>query len=293
MISSLYWNPDPKIFTLPFFNFPILWYGIFFALGFWFAFRVVIQIFIRYFPLISSAQTLSADDLKNRARELTDRLTVYIVIGTILGARLGHFLFYEQPAHYLADPLEFFRFRNGGLASHGAIVGIIAACVLFSYRIRDKYKDLTWMRILDFIAVPTPLAGACIRVGNFFNQEILGTPTHLPWAVVFGHPADGSAPLPRHPAQLYEALWYLAVFFILWRLSKKPSFLLKPGKLVGLFLILAFLFRFLIEFLKLEQSNLLSFSYLTMGQILSIPAILLGIIFYVRNHSKFESPNFK
>jgi phosphatidylglycerol:prolipoprotein diacylglycerol transferase len=285
MLSAFYWNPDPKIFTVPYLNFPILWYGVFFALGFWFAFLIVVRILSHYFRLVSPYKKLDAAELRKRAHLLVDRLTVYIVIGTILGARIGHFIFYEHPSEYLADPMEFFRFRNGGLASHGAIIGILSATILFSYRIRKKYPDLTWLRILDFIAVPTALAGACIRVGNFFNQEILGTPTNLPWAVVFGHPADGSLPVPRHPAQLYEALWYLVVFFVLLYLSNRPSFLLKEGKLVGLFLVFVFAFRFLIEFLKTEQSHLLSSFYLTMGQVLSIPVIILGVLFYF--HERF------
>ncbi len=278
MLPVIYWDPNPVIFTFPYLHFPILWYGVFFALGFWFSFLIVVRILTRYFQHLYPKK--SPSELQEKARLLVDRLTVYIVIGTILGARIGHFIFYEQPSQYLADPLEFFRFRNGGLASHGAAIGIIAATFLFSIRIRKKYPDLTWVRILDFIAVPTPLAGACIRIGNFFNQEILGTTTNLPWAVVFGHPADGSPPGPRHPAQLYEALWYLALFFILWQLSKRPSFLRKQGKLIGLFLILAFSFRFFVEFLKTEQSHLLSSSYLTMGQILSLPMIVLGFLFY-------------
>lgn len=280
MLAVFYWDPDPQIFSFPYFHFPILWYGLFFALGFWFSFLLAVRILVRYFQYEPSYRKLDTAHLKARAHAVVDRLTVYIVIGTILGARLGHFIFYEEPSSYLSDPLEFFRFRNGGLASHGAIIGIIVATLLFSYRIRKNYPDLTWMRILDFIAVPTPLAGACIRVGNFFNQEILGSPTNLPWAVVFGHPADRSLAVPRHPAQLYEALWYLAVFLLLWCLSQRPSFLLKKGRLVGLFLILAFSFRFSIEFLKPEQSHLLSSSYLNMGQLLSIPVILLGFFFY-------------
>jgi len=289
MISTFYWDPDPALFTLPYFRFPILWYGLFFALGFWLSFLVVARIITRYLHCLPAYKKRGRVELKKKAHEITDQLTVYVVAGTLIGARLGHFLFYERPSDYLSDPLEFFRFRNGGLASHGAIAGILLAVILFSYRIRKNYPELTWVRLLDFIAVPTALAGACIRVGNFFNQEILGTPSNLPWAVVFGHPADGSAPIPRHPAQLYEALWYLALFVLLWRLSLKPSFLLAKGKLVGLFLTLAFSFRFCVEFFKTEQSRLAAFDGLTMGQILSIPAILLGLILFVqgRAQSKF------
>jgi prolipoprotein diacylglyceryl transferase len=271
MVSTIYWDPSPVVFSVPYFDFPILWYGVFFALGFWLAFLVFVKILSRYSHLEPS-----------KVKEIADRLTVYIVVGTILGARLGHFLFYESPSDYLTNPLEFFKLRNGGLASHGAVIGIILAVILFSYRIRKKHPDLTWIRLLDFISVPTALAGAFIRIGNFFNQEIMGTPSNLPWAVLFGHPADGSFPVPRHPAQLYEAIWYLVLFFLLWRLSKRPSLLRREGRLVGLFLILAFLFRFFVEFIKTEQSHLLDTSWLTMGQILSIPAILLGFFFYLK-----------
>ena len=288
MLSVIYWDPSPEIFSIPYLNFPILWYGVCFALGFWFAFLIFVRILVRYFHLLPSMKKLKESEQKKSAHGIADRLTVYIVIGTIFGARLGHFLFYESPSVYLSDPLEFFRFRNGGLASHGAVVGIILATLLFSYRIRQKYPDLTWVRLLDFISVPTALAGAFIRIGNFFNQEVLGTPTTLPWAVVFGHPADGSFPVARHPAQLYEALWYLAVFFLILRLSYRPSFLLAKGKLVGLFLILVFTFRYFIEFLKTEQSHLLHVSYLTMGQILSLPAILLGIFLYFQSRFQKE-----
>lgn len=268
--GAIYWDPKPEIFTLPLVHWPILWYGALFALGFAIGFPVFVGILTRFL----------GKDQKQKAVALTDRLTIYMIIATVVGARVGHFLFYEHPANYLNDPLEIFRVWEGGLASHGAAVGIILALILFSYRIRTLEPKLTWVRLLDFVCIPTAFAGFCIRIGNFVNQEVLGTPSDLPWAVVFGHPADGSIPIPRHPVQIYEALFYLAVFFCLWRLSFNKPFLLARGKLIGLFLILVFGFRFLIEFLKTEQSHLLASSALTMGQILSLPAILAGLLFY-------------
>ncbi len=279
MLAALYWNPNPEIFTIPFINFPILWYGVFFALGFWLAFLIIVRVFIRYFEL---SLNKSSTTYKRKAQAIADRLTLFVVIGTLLGARLGHFLFYESPSMYLAAPMEFFQFRQGGLASHGAVVGIILAVVFFSYRIRRTYPDLSWVRLLDFIAVPAALTAACIRVGNFFNQEILGTPSNLPWAIIFGNPADGRVPEPLHPAQLYEAVWYLAIFAILLRLSYRPNFLLTQGRLIGTFLVLVFLFRFFIEYLKTEQSQILNSSLFTMGQVLSIPVILIGLFLYFR-----------
>jgi phosphatidylglycerol---prolipoprotein diacylglyceryl transferase len=221
--------------------------------------------------------------LKKKAMKVTDQITLYTVIATVIGARLGHFLFYEKPSEYLNDPMEILRTWNGGLASHGAALAIIAAIWILSCWSKTVDPGLRWIRLLDFISVPTALAGAFIRFGNFINQEILGTPTSVPWAVVFGHPADGSMPLPRHPVQLYEAFFYLAVFFLLWRLTFRPANLLKEGRLIGLFLILVFGFRFFVEFLKLEQSRLLtSGAELTMGQWLSVPLVILGalLLFY-------------
>lgn len=268
---AIYWDPNPTVFRVPIFDWPILWYGVLFAAGFAIGFPLFVGVLTRFL----------GKEKKKTAVLIADRLTLYMVIATVIGARLGHFLFYEKPASYLRDPLNFFRIWEGGLASHGAAVAIILALILFSHRIRSLEPKLTWIRLLDFVSVPAAFIGFCIRIGNFINQEILGTPSNLPWAVVFGHPADHSLPVPRHPVQLYEALFYLAVFILLWRLSYRRSFLSTEGKLIGLFLMLVFGFRFLIEWLKVEQSHLLSHCPLTMGQMLSIPAILAGLIFFL------------
>lgn len=282
-LAMIYWDPNPEVFSIPFIDFPILWYGVFFAGGFWLAFLLFVRILCRYFQCLPGYQAGCVVELKQKAQKIADQLTLYVVIGTILGARLGHFLFYEEPFNYLSDPLEFFRFRNGGLASHGALIGIVLAVVLFSRKMRATHSECDWVRILDFLALPAALAGCLIRIGNFFNQEILGTFSNLPWAIVFGHPADGGPLLARHPAQLYEALGYFAIFCLLRPLYRKPSFLQGNGKLIGIFLILVFSFRFVIEFLKLEQSHIFNDSCLTMGQILSIPAVVLGGWFYLRD----------
>jgi len=227
---------------------------------------------------------------KKQAVFLTDRFVVYMVIATVLGARLGHFLFYERPSDYLRRPWEIFQFPFNGLASHGAAVAIVIALYLFAWRYRTESRGLTGLRLLDFVSVPTALAGAFIRVGNFFNQEILGNQTDVPWAIIFGHPADHSLPVARHPVQLYEALSYAVIFFLLWNLSFRPKYLLEKGKLLGLFLILVFGARFVIEFWKLEQSQILSWP-LTMGQILSIPAVLAGLILFFWKHHPLRKPS--
>lgn len=281
MLSWIYWDPKPEIFYLPIVHWPIVWYGVLFALGFAIGFPIFVSVLVRYFTH-EPPPGIDASHYRKKAVQITDRLTIYVIFATVIGSRLGHFFFYENPSDYFSNIWEIFDISDGGLkglASHGGAIGIVLAVALFRYRIRKEVPKLTWVRILDFLSIPTALAGAFIRVGNFFNQEILGTPTDLPWAVVFGHPADHSLPIPRHPAQLYEAFFYLAVFFLLWRLSYRSYFLLARGKLIGLFLILVFGFRFLVEYIKTEQSHLLSAaSSLSMGQILSLPAIIAGIL---------------
>ncbi|MBX7066007.1 MAG: prolipoprotein diacylglyceryl transferase [Parachlamydiales bacterium] len=278
-LSVIYWDPKPEIFRIPYFDWPVLWYGVLFALGFAIGFPIFVGILTRY---------LGGKEHKKKAVQIGDRLTLYMILGTVIGARLGHFLFYERPVHYLTDPLQLFRIWEGGLASHGGAIGIIIALMIFSWRVRAFSPKLTWVRLLDFVAVPAALAAFFIRIGNFINQEVLGTATDLPWGVVFGHPADHSTPFPRHPVQIYEALFYIAVFFLLWKLSFQTYYLKTQGKLIGLFLILVFGFRFLIEFWKMEQSRLLFNSSLTMGQFLSIPLIVIGLILYFRSRSNLS-----
>lgn len=206
-ICWIYWDPKPEIFMIPFFHWPILWYGVLFATGFALGFPIFVHLLVRYF-LLTDSKEREMKALKKRALSIADQLTFYIVAGTVLGARIGHFLFYERPLEYIRDPLQLLRIWEGGLASHGGVVGIILATIFFSLKIRSKEKELTPLRLLDFLSVPAALAAVFIRIGNFFNQEVLGTPTDVPWAVLFGHPADRSLAVPRHPAQLYEALFY-------------------------------------------------------------------------------------
>jgi len=204
MFCAVYWDPRPEIFRLPFVDWPILWYGVFFAVG-----------FLLGFPLL--VRLLEGEGLERKeAAALADRLTLYVVAGTVLGARLGHLLFYERPERYWSDPLVFLRIWEGGLASHGGVAGILLALFLFRRKIRSAFPSFSVLKLLDLLSIPAALAGGFIRIGNFFNQEVFGKPSTLPWAVVFGHPFDGSPPVPRHPAQLYEACFYFSLFALLW-----------------------------------------------------------------------------
>ena len=254
-------------FKLPLLDRPILWYGFLFATGF----------LIGYWVFVYLLKHVPEKDVKIQAKTLTEKLTFYVIVGTIVGARLGDVFFYHSPTTYLRDPLSVLKVWTGGLASHGGALGILVALWIFSRR----YPLLSWSRWLDLVVVPTGLVGFFIRIGNFMNQEILGTVTNVPWAIVFGHVADGSFPVPRHPVQLYEALFYLLIFGLFLGLFHLRRF--RSGRIAGLFLMLVFAFRFAIEYLKEEQSHLLTpDAFLDMGQLLSLPFLALGAYLLTR-----------
>jgi prolipoprotein diacylglyceryl transferase len=248
------WDVNPEIFHIG--NFSIRWYGLLFASSFFFGYLIFRKIF------------------KNEGigEDVLDKLTVYTAIGTIVGARLGHCLFYE-PSYYLANPLEIFAVWHGGLASHGAAIGILLALWLF---VRKVHKPYMW--ILDRIVIVVALAGFFIRTGNLMNSEIYGVETNLPWGFVFLRNGENA---PKHPTQIYEALAYLGVFILLLKLywNKKGKFM--SGLFFSLFLILVFTFRFFVEFVKEDQVTFESGMKLNMGQWLSIPFVISGFLILI------------
>lgn len=294
LFAYLVWNPDPIIAQLG--PLTLRWYGVLFMAGFVVGTPVFQHIFRR----------------ENVSPRWVDVLTLYVLVGTVVGARLGHVVFYE-PEMLLTDPLEVFKIWHGGLASHGATLGIPLACWLFA---RRHQFDTLW--VLDRIVLVVCIGGAFIRLGNFMNSEIGGYPATVPWAVVFprdtGHLLPATRPLPagavqvarpvllptgevrhqvlpntaptgpgvlmavpRHPTQLYEALYCMllvALLYGVWRRTKERT---PRGLLLGLFLVLLFTQRFLGEFLKeaqvaFEQGNLFN-----QGQLLSLPPVLVGL----------------
>ena len=248
------WNVDPEIFRIG--NFAVRWYGLLFASGFVFGYYIMKKIF--------KNEGLSDATL--------DRLTVYVAIGTIVGARLGHCFFYE-PSYYLAHPIEILKVWHGGLASHGAIIGNLIALWLFS---RKEKKPFIWS--IDRVVIVVALAGALIRLGNLMNSEIYGVETTLPWGFVFLRNGETA---PKHPTQIYEALAYLITFGILMRVYWKNRGELRPGTLFGIFLIIVFGFRFLVEYIKEDQVAFEAAMKLNMGQLLSIPCVIAGIVLLV------------
>jgi len=249
--AIIIWDVNPEIFRIG--SFAPRWYGVLFASGFLFGYFIFKKIFRN----------------EGLSDELLDRLTIYAAIGTIVGARLGHCLFYE-PGYYLSNPIEILKVWQGGLASHGAAIGILLALWLF---VRKEKKPYIW--ILDRIVIVVALAGAMIRLGNLMNSEIYGVETALPWGFVFLRAGET---VPKHPTQIYEALAYLITFVILYRIywRKKGEFI--RGLPFSLFLILVFVFRFLIEYVKEDQVAFEAGMQLNMGQWLSLPFIILGVV---------------
>ena len=255
------WDVDPNLINLE--NVPIIgeltvrYYGVLFAAAFVFGYLLFMRIF--------KTEGISI--------EVLDRLTLYMVIGTVVGARLGHVFFY-QPDYYLSHPHEILYIWHGGLASHGAAIGIMIALYLF---VRKEKKPYIW--ILDRISIAVALSGFFIRMGNLMNSEIYGTETDLPWGFVF---VRNNEILPKHPTQIYEALAYLVIFFVLYQLYFKNKGKFRQGLLFSLFMILVFTARFFIEFIKEVQVPFEQGMALNMGQWLSLPFIILGVVLLYR-----------
>ena len=257
------WDVNPEIFRIG--NFAVRWYGLLFASGFLFGYLLFRRMF----------------RLEGIKEEVLDRLTVYAAVGTIVGARLGHCLFYE-PAYYLANPIDILKVWEGGLASHGAAIAIPIALWLF---VRKEKKPYMW--ILDRIVIVTALAGAMIRLGNLMNSEIYGIETTLPWGFVFLRNGETA---PKHPTQIYEAVAYLLVFVILHRIywrKKAGEFI--QGSIFSLFLIMVFTFRIFVEYVKEDQVAFEAGMKMNMGQWLSIPFVLLGVVLLVYSIRKHRS----
>lgn len=289
-IAWLYWDPSRTLFTIPYINHPVGWYGLFFAFGFLLAF-IVIHYLIKQILTIRQKLLPPSQNINHLTSIILNKLTWYVVIGTVLGARLGHVFFYDWP-YYQNHLGEIFWVGNGGiagLASHGGAVGIFCALLLCYRKIKTLIPLFSFLSLMDILCIGSSLTAFSIRIGNFFNQEIIGITSMKPWAVIFGHPASGGDIVPRHPTQLYEALSYLLTFVILFNLWKLKRISNSPGFTSGLFFILIFSSRFFIEFLKVPQSMLIHEDFLQMGQYLSSPFILIGfglILYSFKTHKK-------
>ena len=258
-MNHFVWSLNPVALSLG--SVHIFWYGILFATA-----------------ILSGLEFMKwVYRLEGKNAAALESMFLYIVIGIVVGARLGHCFFYD-PAFYLAHPLKIFAVWEGGLASHGGGLGVLIALALYV----RKYK-ISYLWLLDRIAIPTALFGFFVRMGNLMNSEIVGTPTELPWAVIFTR----IDMLPRHPAQLYESFSYLLIFFLLTYVYKKCRTRVENGYILGLFLTLVFTVRFLVEFVKVKQADYdTSFLMMSTGQALSIPFLFFGLFLVIKHRRK-------
>lgn len=273
-LLTINWNPDPELFNL-FGIFPIRYYGLLWGIG------IVLSCII--------VQRQYRD--RKISEDKFTPLFFYCVIGITLGARLGHCIFYDwsyYQNHLIEMILPIRQFPGEGwkwigykgLASHGGTLGLIIALWLYCRKTKMHYMD-----VLDMIAVATPICACCIRLANLMNSEIIGKPSDVPWAFVF----ERVDMQPRHPGQLYEAIAYLILFFIMIYLYKNYSKKLHRGFFFGLCLTYIFTFRFFIEFLKENQEDFENSMMFNMGQWLSVPFIIIGVYFmFFYNRKKVE-----
>lgn len=262
---SVTWNVDPVIFKLG----PVVlrWYSLLFVAGFPLGYWLFEKFYKR-------------EGIDTR---LLEPLLYALLAGTLIGARLGHCLFYE-PSFYLSSEhwTEIFKPWKGGLASHGGAIGVLLATGWYAHRYGKKNGfDMLW--VLDRLVICVAFAGCFIRLGNLFNSEIYGNVTELPWGFIFERRGET---LPKHPTQIYESLAYLLLgFFLLWNYEKKLDRRYK-GWFFGMFFLVCFGMRFLIEFIKEPQVGFEEDMVLNMGQLLSIPCILAGLFFLVYAYRK-------
>ena len=263
MFATITWSISPEIFSLG--PIHIRYYGLLFATSFLLGFKIMEWIYKK----------------ENRPMDDLNDLIWYMLLGTVIGARLGHCLFYN-PEFYLSHPMEILKVWRGGLASHGAAVGILTSIYFYS----KKKKNQSFLWVMDRVVIGVALAAFFIRMGNLFNSEIIGKPTEMVWGFIFTSVDN----VPRHPTQIYEALFYLLSFVIIFFQYKKYDGKFNDGYLFGIFLILIFGFRIFVEFFKRYQEAFEQGMILNMGQLLSIPLVLFGIYLLYKATKKTE-PN--
>lgn len=255
ILAFIHWNVSPEIFSLG--PLHVRWYGLLFAVGFLFGYNHGEKMFKH----------------ENIDLKWLESLFIYLIVATILGARLGHVLFYGWD-YYSQHPVEILYVWQGGLASHGGVLGIIIAMIIWSRNVSKR--SILW--VLDRVVVPSIFVGVLIRFGNLMNSEIYGMQTSLPWGFIFERNNETVA---KHPTQIYEALSYLVTFgvmlYMYWKTKAKDY----QGMLVGVFFIMVFTARFLVEFIKEDQEAFEATMSLNMGQWLSIPFVITGIVLVI------------
>ena len=287
IFNSIVWDVDPIL--IHFGDGGIRWYGLLWAVGLYVCWALNDRMY----------------KSENCPAEWSDQLFFWMAAGTIIGARLGHCWFYEwhqygEPWHlfgweftyrnpYIEHPLRLFRIWEGGLASHGGTLGIIITAILLNKYRFSRYPQFgtSWIWILDRLCIGAGLTGALIRLGNLFNSEIYGGPTDLPWGFIF---VREGLTIPCHPTQIYEMIYCLIAFAVTYTLYHKTDARRREGLLLGIFLEIVFFTRFCLEFIKNDQEAFEAGHLLNMGQLLSIPFIVLGLYLIIRAYRRPLSP---
>jgi len=251
ILNAIEWNVSPEIFSVGFLH--IRWYGLLFAGGFMLSFYMIQKFY----------KDAGLDPLE------VDKLTIYTILGAVIGARFGHIIFYESD-YYMQYPGEILKVWHGGLASHGGLIGILVSTFIYS----KKYKR-PYLWVLDRIAIPSAMTAGFIRIGNLMNSEIYGKETDSFMGFIFLQNGETTA---KHPTQIYESLIYFIIFVYLYWSYKRVEGKTHRGKILGLFLIGIFVSRFFIEFIKNDQVMKEADMFLNIGQWLSIPMIIIGLV---------------
>ena len=273
ILDFITWDASPVIFSIG--PLALRWYGLAFAIGFIIGYNIVAKMFKH----------------EGAPEKWLGILLTYVVVATIIGSRLGHVFFYQWD-YYSQHPGEIFKIWEGGLASHGGVIGNFIAVWLFSIFVTKK--SVSWT--VDRLVVPVAMVAGLIRLGNLMNSEIYGGVTDLPWGFIFVR--DGPT-LPMHPTQIYEALCYFALFGVLMWMYWKKNAQERPWLISGVFFIGVFVSRFLIEYVKNVQVGkeieMIATYGINMGQLLSIPFIIMGVVMvvYAMTHPrlKLDYPN--
>lgn len=264
MLNYIYWDASPVLFSLG--PLQIRWYSLAFAIGFIIGYKIVERMFRH----------------EGAPERWLGILLAYVIIATIVGARLGHVFFYQWD-YYSQHLSDIPKIWEGGLASHGGTIAIIIAVFIFSWAVTKKPASWTF----DKLVIPIALVGGLIRLGNLMNSEIYGGETSLPWGFVF---VRENEVVPKHPTQIYEALCYFALFALLMWMYWKKNSEERPWLITGIFFIGIFLPRFIIEYVKNVQVDkeyeMIQQYGINMGQLLSIPFILIGIILVIYSLSR-------
>lgn len=277
LLNAITWDVDPVLFSIG--GLEIRYYGAFFGIAFLLGYQVLKKMF----------------QSENVDLKILDRTLIFVMIGVVVGARLGHVLFYgpyftPDGTGYFDDPITILYIREGGLASHGAAIGVLLMLVWLVRREKKRFDRKYYLWILDRIVVTVALGSFFIRMGNLMNHEIVGMPTDAPWGFIFTELREGN--IVRHPAQLYEAICYLITFGILMFMFWKTKLKDKPGAIFGWYLILAFFSRFLVEFVKKPQTHFVEegvIPAMRTGQLLSIPLIIIGAVLIVMAVRKYKN----